>query len=172
MLFGRVYLAVSKKSLLLAFSFQLIASRSPNAAGEEYNCLGFTPSRRCTGGTAIKLAGPKVRAASLKPPKQRMSAASAESVAPNRQCYIREPDRYQILRIIMTRYFFHVSNSPTFTDKAGKDPIGQQFPDPEHTKAHATRIAREIAQDDDWDGYSVVVVDEHGNEIARVPIQD
>ena len=56
--------------------------------------------------------------------------------------------------------------------EAGKDPIGQQFSDPERAKAHATRIAREIAQDDDWDGYSVVVVDEHGNEIARVPIQD
>ena len=58
MLFGRVYLAVSKKLLLLAFSFQLIVSRSPNAAGEEYNCLGFAPSRRRTGATAIKLAGP------------------------------------------------------------------------------------------------------------------
>jgi uncharacterized protein DUF6894 len=79
---------------------------------------------------------------------------------------------YQILRIIMTRYFFHVSNCHTFTDEAGKDPIGQQFSNPENAEAHATRIAREIAQDDDWDGYSVVVVDEHGNEIARVPIQN
>ena len=52
------------------------------------------------------------------------------------------------------------------------DPIGQQFPNPENAKAHASRIAREIAQDEDWDGYSVVVVDEHGNEIARVPVQD
>jgi hypothetical protein len=80
-----VYLAVSRSRSCLRFRIQLIVSRSPDAAGEEYNCLGFTPSRRCTGGTAIKLAGPKVRVASLKPPKQRMSAASAESVAPNRQ---------------------------------------------------------------------------------------
>jgi hypothetical protein len=34
----------------------------------------------------------------------------------------------------MTRYFFHVSNSHTFTDEAGKDPIGQQFSDPENAK--------------------------------------
>ena len=73
----------------------------------------------------------------------------------------------------MTRYFFHVSNThETFTGVEGKDPVGQAFSRPKDAKAHAARIAREIAQDDGWDGYAVVVVDERGNEFARVPIED
>ena len=79
----------------------------------------------------------------------------------------------QALQGLMTRYFFHVSNThETFTGVEGKDPVGQAFSRPKDAKAHAARIAREIAQDDGWDGYAVVVVDERGNEIARVPIVD
>jgi hypothetical protein len=32
-------------------------------------------------------------------------------------------------------------------------------------------VAGELAGDDDWDDYSMVVNDEHGNEIARAPIE-
>jgi hypothetical protein len=38
-------------------------------------------------------------------------------------------------------------------------------------KADAAAVASELAGDDDWDGYSVMVNDEHGNEIARTPIE-
>jgi hypothetical protein len=68
----------------------------------------------------------------------------------------------------MARYFFHVSDSDTF-----KDVVGRRFSDPEDAKAHAAVVAKELAQDNiNWRGYSVVVTDEHGTEIARVPIKD
>jgi hypothetical protein len=72
----------------------------------------------------------------------------------------------------MVRYFFHVSNGNDFNDQVGKDEVGYRFSDPEDAKAHAAVVARELAEDDDWDGYRVLVIDEHGNEIARVPIKD
>jgi hypothetical protein len=63
--------------------------------------------------------------------------------------------------------FFHVSNSDTF-----KDEVGRLFSGPEEAKAHAAVVARELAEDDGWAGYSVVIVDEYGTEIARVHIKD
>jgi hypothetical protein len=72
----------------------------------------------------------------------------------------------------MARYFFRVSNKHTF--KFFKDEAGLRFADPEAAKAHAAIVANELAQDDDWglEGYSVVVTDEHGTEIARVPVHN
>lgn len=67
----------------------------------------------------------------------------------------------------MPRYFFHVSNCDTY-----KDEVGRRFSGPDDAKAHAAVVARELAQDDDWNDYSVVVIDEHGTEIARVPTED
>jgi hypothetical protein len=55
----------------------------------------------------------------------------------------------------MARYFFHVRNSDTF-----KDEVGRRFSNREHAKAHAAVIANELAEDDDWHGYAVVVIDE------------
>jgi hypothetical protein len=72
----------------------------------------------------------------------------------------------------MARYFFNVSNKHTFN--FFKDEAGRRFADPEDAKAHAVVVANELAQDDDWGlgGYSVVVTDEHGTEIARVPVHN
>jgi hypothetical protein len=50
--------------------------------------------------------------------------------------------------------------------------VGRQFSDRVDAKTHAIVVARELAQDDDYDGYSVVITDELGTEIARVPIED
>ena len=72
----------------------------------------------------------------------------------------------------MAHYFFHVGNGDTLTDQVGRDEVGERFSDPQNAKAYAGVVARELAEDDDWNGYAVVVVDEHGNEIARVPIED
>jgi len=63
----------------------------------------------------------------------------------------------------MARYFFHVSNGDTF-----KDEVGNQFPDLKGAMANAQVIAKVLAEDDDWEGYAVVVIDEHGTEIGRV----
>jgi hypothetical protein len=71
----------------------------------------------------------------------------------------------------MARFFLHIRNGHfTFS----KDDAGRWFADPEDAKASAVVLAKELAYDDDWglEGYSVVVTDEHSNEIARVPVHD
>ena len=67
----------------------------------------------------------------------------------------------------MVRYFFHVmSNHTTY-----KDEVGRSFSNVEIAKAHATVIARELAiEAEDYVGFSVYVTDDHGDEVARVPI--
>jgi len=63
------------------------------------------------------------------------------------------------------RYFFHVMSG----DKAYKDEVGRDFASAGGARAHAGVVASELAEED-WSGFSVVVVDDHGHEIARVPI--
>jgi hypothetical protein len=64
------------------------------------------------------------------------------------------------------RYFFHVMNHTAY-----KDEIGRSFSDVEIARAHAIVIARELAiEAENYVGFSVCVTDDHGNEVARVPI--
>ena len=66
------------------------------------------------------------------------------------------------------RYFFHVlGDRCTY-----RDDHGEILPTVAAAKVHANVLAGEIAQDDDWTGYSVLVEDESGREIARVPVSD
>ena len=67
----------------------------------------------------------------------------------------------------MARYFFHVSDWDFYRDE-----VGRRFSDPEDAKAHAAVVARELAQDQNGEAYSVIVVDENGDEIARVPVRE
>jgi hypothetical protein len=71
-----------------------------------------------------------------------------------------------IAEVWMPRYFFHLGNWDFYRDE-----VGRRFSDPEDAKAHAVVVARELGQDSDWEGYAVVVIDEHGDEIARVQIK-
>ena len=65
------------------------------------------------------------------------------------------------------RYFFHVMSDGT----AYKDAVGRSFSDVEIARAHATVIARELAiEAENYVGFSVCVTDDHGQEVARVPI--
>jgi hypothetical protein len=67
----------------------------------------------------------------------------------------------------MVRYFFHVMSDHT----TYKDEVGRSFADVEIATAHATVIARELAiEAEDYVGFSVCVTDDHGHEVARVPI--
>jgi len=66
----------------------------------------------------------------------------------------------------MPRYFFHVSNGRTF-----KDDWGEHYLATADAMAHAAKIAKELAEDGGWGGYLVVVEDEHGAEIGRVPVE-
>ena len=67
----------------------------------------------------------------------------------------------------MRRYFFHVVNShkATYQDK-----LGRRLIDVEHAKRHAAGIAKELDEEHGWDEHFVVIFDEEGNEIGRLPI--
>jgi hypothetical protein len=65
------------------------------------------------------------------------------------------------------RYFFHVASDHTIY----KDEVGRNFSNVEIAIAHATVIARELAiEAENYIGFSVCVTDDHGQEVARVPI--
>ena len=52
-----------------------------------------------------------------------------------------------------------------------KDEVGRNFADVEIARVHATVIARELAiEAENYLGFSVCVIDDRGNEVARVPI--
>jgi hypothetical protein len=51
------------------------------------------------------------------------------------------------------------------------DENGEEFSQDEDAIAHASVIARELAEDGSLDGFSLQVVDEKGNEVVRVPIE-
>jgi Domain of unknown function (DUF6894) len=65
------------------------------------------------------------------------------------------------------RYFFHVKGDSS----AYADDDGRPFASPEGARLHAAVIAGELAAEEDWNGFSVHVLDEQGTEIARVPIE-
>ena len=66
----------------------------------------------------------------------------------------------------VVRYFFHVmgGNLPI------EDDDGTLFSDTSDAVANAAMVANDLANDDQYDGHAVVVVDVCENLIARVPI--
>jgi hypothetical protein len=64
------------------------------------------------------------------------------------------------------RFFFHIENGANYPDECGS-----VFQSPRHAAEQGLTIARELARDGDWSGFSVVVTDELGRTITRVPIE-
>ena len=64
-----------------------------------------------------------------------------------------------------SRYYLHVVNGIRYPDETGS-----VFSSVDDATAHAFVVARELAQDDSWDGSFIVVTDDRGQEIARVRI--
>jgi hypothetical protein len=64
----------------------------------------------------------------------------------------------------MARFFFHVKNDSTFKEE------GENYPNLETARAHAAKIASELAKETSYEGFAVSVTDEQGNEVAYVPI--
>ena len=63
------------------------------------------------------------------------------------------------------RFYFHVDNGSRYPDETGLI-----FSSPDDAMAHAFVIARELAQDSGWHGFSILVTDDRGQEIRRVRI--
>jgi hypothetical protein len=51
------------------------------------------------------------------------------------------------------------------------DEIGNAFASDQEAVAHAAVLATELAQDRDWDGFMIVVVDANDRIVARVPVR-
>ena len=66
----------------------------------------------------------------------------------------------------MARFFFHVTKGNARID----DDDGDDCSSLEDAESLASRIASDLSTERDYDGFIVVVVDEQGNEVARVPI--
>jgi uncharacterized protein DUF6894 len=65
-----------------------------------------------------------------------------------------------------SRFFFHIENGVSYPDECGS-----VFRSPGHAAERGLTIARELARDNDWSGFAVVVTDEWGRTITRVPIE-
>ena len=68
---------------------------------------------------------------------------------------------------MVLRYFFTVADDvAVFADSEG-----QSFESSDAAIAHARKVARELASDGThYSGYVVVVTDEQGRELARIPV--
>ena len=66
----------------------------------------------------------------------------------------------------MPRYFFHVVDNILPIE----DDQGTAFAEPADAVAHAETIAGDLALDNQYLGYAVMIVDEQDNLIARIPI--
>jgi hypothetical protein len=70
------------------------------------------------------------------------------------------------IAVLNVRYFVHIaSGGRVFRDEAGRN-----FSAVDDVLVHAAVVARELADDAGWEGFSVLVLDESGNQIARLPI--
>ena len=65
----------------------------------------------------------------------------------------------------MALFFFHFTNGRTI-----KDEEGENFPSLEAARAHAAKIAAELAAEPESQGFAVSVTDEEGNQLAYVTI--
>jgi hypothetical protein len=63
------------------------------------------------------------------------------------------------------RFYFHVDNGSRYPDETGS-----VFSSSDDATAHAIVLAQELAQDGSWNGSSILVMDDRGQEIVRVQI--
>jgi Domain of unknown function (DUF6894) len=63
------------------------------------------------------------------------------------------------------RFYFHIDNGSRYPDETGS-----VFSTADEAVVHAFAIARELAQDASWHGYSVLVMDDREQQITRVRI--
>jgi hypothetical protein len=68
----------------------------------------------------------------------------------------------------MARFFFHVKNDSTFFKEEEEE--GENYPNLETARAHAAKIASELAKERPMRALRSSVTDEQGNEVAYMPI--
>ena len=67
----------------------------------------------------------------------------------------------------LVRYYFYVTNG----ERTFKDEDGRAFASSADAEAHAVIVATELAATEGWQGFSVIVENEEGHEVALVPIR-
>jgi hypothetical protein len=69
------------------------------------------------------------------------------------------------------RYYFHIVNSGGSDHQPIVDGQGMTFARDEDAMAHAGVMIRELARDPSLDGFTLLVVNERGMEIGRLPLE-
>ena len=67
----------------------------------------------------------------------------------------------------MARFSFHVKNDSTCFKEEEEE--GENYPNLETARAHAAKIASELAKETGYEGFALSVTDEQGNEVAYMP---
>jgi hypothetical protein len=62
-----------------------------------------------------------------------------------------------------SRFYFHVDNGSWYPDETGS-----VFSTPDDAAAHAFLLAQELAQDESWHGFSILVTNDRGQEVSRL----
>jgi hypothetical protein len=65
------------------------------------------------------------------------------------------------------KYFFHVIGDKNYVDESGEHLSGRDA-----AIARAAVIANELGADGDYDGFWIQIVDERGQEMGRVPVNE
>ena len=63
------------------------------------------------------------------------------------------------------RFYFHIGNGSLYPNETKS-----VFSTTDEAAAHAFVVAQELAQDGSWNGSSILVMDDRGQEIVRVQI--
>jgi hypothetical protein len=100
----------------------------------------------------------------LSKPLKRAALCHVEQLAPSDDEKL-EPPLMDMRSACGKSYYFHVRNGSQYPDETGS-----VFATPGEAIAHAAVLVGELAHEGDWGGFSIHVVNEHGKEIARVPI--
>lgn len=66
------------------------------------------------------------------------------------------------------RYYFHLESETNIHI----DHLGRDIADLRGVETHATQLARELANEDRWLGWTVRVIDAHNREVLSVQILD
>jgi hypothetical protein len=100
----------------------------------------------------------------LSDPLKRAALCHAQQLASAKAGTLKNPRIGR--RAVGAIYHFHLRNGCQYPDKTGSI-----FPTPGEAIAHAAVLAAELRQDEGWDRFAIHVANEHGEEVALVPIR-
>jgi hypothetical protein len=102
----------------------------------------------------------------LSEPLRRAASCHMERLSPSTGRAL-EGVRAERRRIVGATYYFHFRNGSEYRDETGS-----VFATRGDAIAHAAVLAGELVQEENWNGFSIHVANEQGEEIAQVPVRE